>query len=208
MLLRQWKNYWGIYSSDNNPLSKLINLWVLVTLLLILVIGLTGVSIKTGNYAKVLENNITNLKTDLVNCINAKDQYNSDLETCNINLQNKVSSLTTCQTDRNNLNDKLNICTKDLTKCEDRYDDLNSKYQSLSDNYDKCKNDLSQRTSEKNSLQSNYDQLKVNYISDFVGNFCCLKFKNTNTSKTYYIFANNDITCFNTTVSGASEYSC
>ncbi|MEM5777682.1 MAG: hypothetical protein QXJ06_04535 [Candidatus Aenigmatarchaeota archaeon] len=207
MLLRQWKNYWGMYSS-NNPLSRLMNVWVLVTLLIILVIGLTGVSIKTGNYAKVLENNVTSLKAELTNCINAKDQYNSDLETCNINLQNKVSSLTSCQTDRNNLNDKLSICTRDLTKCEDNYDDLNAKYQKLSDNYDKCRDDLSQRTSERNSLQANFDQLKSNYINDFVGNFCCLKFKNTNTSKTYYIFANNDITCFNTTVSGASEYSC
>ncbi len=207
MMLRQWKNYWGMYSS-NNPISRLMNVWVLVTLLVLLVIGLTGISIKTGNYAKILESNVTSLKADLSNCLNAKDQYNSDLETCNINLQNKVSSLTSCQTDRNNLNDKLTMCTRDLTSCEDKYDNLDGKYQKLSDDYDKCKSDLDKRTSERNSLQSGFDQLKANYISDFVGNYCCLKFKNTNTSKTYYVFANNDITCFNTTVDGAAEYSC
>jgi chromosome segregation ATPase len=105
-------------------------------------IGLTGVSIKTGNYAKVLEANVTTLQADLSNCLNAKNQYNSDLETCNMNLQNKVSSLTICQTDRNNLSDKLSVCTRDLTKCEDNYDDLNIKFQKKSEDLDKCKDDL------------------------------------------------------------------
>ena len=207
MMLRQWKNYWGMYSSSN-PLSRLMNVWVLVTLLILLVIGLTGVSIKTGNYAKVLEANVTALQTDLSACLNAKNQYNSDLETCNMNLQNKVSSLTSCQTDRNNLSDKLSVCTRDLTKCEDNYDELNIKFQKKSDDLDKCEDDLDRAKSDKNSLQSSFDQLKANYISDYVGSYCCIKFKNTNTSKTYYILANNDITCFNTTVSGASEFSC
>jgi hypothetical protein len=207
MMLRQWKNYWAMYSSSN-PLSRLMNVWVLVTVLILLVIGLTGVSIKTGNYVKVLEANITSLQSDLANCVNAKNQYTSDLETCNANLQNKVSSLTNCQTERNNLSEKLNICTKDLTKCEDRYDELNAKFQKKSDDLDKCIDDLRKANNDKNSLQASFDQLKANYISDYVGGYCCLKFKNTNTSKTYYILANNDITCFNTTVSGATEFSC
>lgn len=206
-MIQQWKNYWRNYSTPN-PLSKLMNVWVLVTLLILLVVGLSGYSIKTGNYVKVLETNVTTLQSDLSNCLNMRDQYNSDLETCNINLQNKISSLTNCQTERNNLDSKLNICTRDLTKCEDNYDELNEKYQSLSDKYDDCKDDLERATRDKNNLQSNFDQLKANYISDYVGSFCCLRFKNTNTSKTYYIFANNDIVCFNTSTSGAIEYSC
>lgn len=203
-MICQWKNYWRSYNTQN----PLINIWVLVTVLILLVVGLTGVSIKTGKYVKILESNVTTLKSELSNCLTAQEQSNADLETCSLNLQGKISSLTSCQTERNNLNDKLTICTKDLTKCEDNYDELKIKYSQLKDDYDECKDDLRNSERDKNNLQSSFEQLKLNYINDYVGGFCCLKFKNTNTSKTYYIFSNNDITCFNTTFSGAIEYSC
>ncbi|MBU5690277.1 MAG: hypothetical protein QXM68_00065 [Candidatus Aenigmatarchaeota archaeon] len=206
-MLRQWKNYWGMYSSDN-PISRFMNVWVLVTALILLIIGLVGVSVKTGNYAKVLENNVTVLSSNLQNCLNDKQQFNSDLETCNLNLQNKVSSLNSCQTDRTNLDSKLTICTRDLAKCEDQYSDLESKYSSTADKYDKCKDELNKVTNDRNNIQSNFDQLKSNYITNYVRDFCCLRFRNTTTSKTYYTFSNNIVACFNNSVSGSTEFSC
>jgi len=200
LMIAQWKNYWYSYR-HTNPISKVMNIWVLVTLLLILIVGLTGYSIKTGNYVKSLETNMTNLQMNYDNCIKTRDQFSSDLETCNTNLQTKVSTLSSCRTEIDILGDNLSECKNDLNTCQADYDDAINKY-------NECKDDLSSVKSEKNNLQSNFDQLKSNYINDYVRDWCCLNFKAENTSKTYYTFSGNDITCHNTNVSGAAEFNC
>lgn len=207
-MFRQWKDYWNSYNIAN-PLSRFMNVWVLVTLLLILVIGLTGFSIKTGNYVKTLEANVTSLQSRLASCNEAKIQSNYDLETCNVNLQNKITSLNSCQTQQSVLSDRLSECNTDLNVCEANYDELKVDYDDVSDKYDNCKSDLNTRTTERDAQQRRADSLQQNYINDYVKDWCCLNFKNTTTSYTYYTLSNNDISCYNNpNVPGAQSYPC
>lgn len=213
MLNRQWKDYWNSYGT--NPISKLMNVWVFVTLLLILVIGLSGFSLKTGNYAKILENNVSSLQSQFNECINREKQAGSDLDTCSLNLQAKVNLLTTCQSDKVKVNDNYNECKSDLSSYQSNYADIQSKYDSARDDYDHCSSSLTTANSDKsslqtslNNLQSNFDQLKSNYLNDYLTGYCCVSMKNTTTSKTYYVFANNDLTCSKGATSGSIEFSC
>lgn len=206
-MLRQWKDYWNSYSG--NHISKIINVWVLVTLLLILVIGLTGLSIKTGNYVKVLESNIVSIKSELDECTKIKTETNYDLDTCSLNLQDKINSLNSCQNQQNILSDKLSECNKNLDSCENNYDNLRMDYDNIKNKYDDCADDLNKAINERNSQQNRADSLQQNYINDYVRDWCCFKFKNTNTSKTYYSLVNNDITCYNTSIPNlTNEFSC
>lgn len=211
-MINQWSDYWRSYSYRDSFIKRLlsrINVWILIAILLIGVVGLTGYSVKTGNYVKVLEKNVTSLQEQLEICAEQTEITSTDLETCNANLQSKITALAVCQNQQSTLGDSLSECQNNLNTCEADYDTLQADYDDLQDNLNKCKSDLSTRTSEKNSLQNNYNAMKSNYINDYVKYYCCEHFKVENTTYTYYKFDNNDITCYNTTnVSGSTQFSC
>ncbi len=206
-MFRQWKDYWSLYSGAH-PISRIMNIWVLVTLLLILTIGITGFSIKTGNYVKVLETNVTYLQSELKTCTDAKIEASYDLDTCSINLQNKITALNSCQAQQNVLSGKLSECDDDLDDCESKYTNLKSDYDYVKDKYDVCKSDLNTRTNERNAQQNRADRLQQNYINDYVKDWCCLNYKNA-TSYTHYTMVDDNISCYNTSnVTGAIPFQC
>jgi uncharacterized protein HemX len=183
-MINKWTGYRRNYSYGDSFIKRLlstINVWVLVAILLIVAVGLTGYSIKTGGYVKILERNVTSLQDQLKACSEQTEITNTDLETCNSNLQNKITALTTCQNKQSDLGDSLSECQNDLNICGADYDALQEDYDSLQEKLDGCKSDLSNMS----IWESKYNSMSVNYAGDK----CCPL------NNTYYTISNNQVLC-------------
>jgi len=208
--INQWKTDYG---HDYRLGIPSVNRTFLIFLILLISIGiLSYFNFSTGNYAAILEKNITTIKNDLSTCKNQTKILSSDLTTCNADLDtcdedlsSKSSLLTECVDDKRSFSDSLSTCEDDLNDCEnsvksfrdfcseegfDSLDDLINYINDLREGESECEDDLDECRDEKSNCQNNYDTLKENYAEDY----CCL-LNQTEGDITHYSISNNEINC-------------
>lgn len=170
------RNKWSTGYNRNIPN---INKSLIIVLILIITISiLSYFNYTTGNYAKILETNKTNLEGHLKACNNQNqflssglDTCNTKLDTCNDNLSNKSTSLNKCENEKNGVSNSLSNCNEDLNSCENVRDAYSNDLNSCGDDLDSCNN-------AKATLRDNYAK-----------DYCCLL------NKTHYTISSNKITC-------------
>jgi hypothetical protein len=195
------KDKWSTKYSDkqikNTPRLSVrrpnINKTVLVLLSFIITLSvLSYLNFQSGNYTKVLEQNITSLKSHLSECGNDTEELISNVNSCDTELENKSTSLAICNNEKEKSDsllvgceDELSSCYKNLdtreglySTCQDSLNSLQSDINRLRNNRDDCEDNLVDVMDEYNSLAGNYAKSK-----------CCPL------NKTYYSISGNNIVC-------------
>ncbi len=157
---------------------------------------------KSGNYAKILEQNITSLKNHLSECGNDTEEFISNLNACDTELESKATSLAICEDENDRSNallvgceDELSSCYKTLDNkdnlyftCQDSLYSLQSDIDNLRNNREDCEDTLTDARNDYNTLAENYAESK-----------CCPL------NKTHYTVSGNNIICQD---SGGTSISC
>ncbi len=188
-----WNNYWRGYNRFSFFQFSFNWKVVIAVLVVISVVALSVVGYKTGSYIKTLEQNKTNLESEIANTSTA-------LNSCIENLEIKTASSNSCQKQLSTTGDSLSSCQNELNMCQSDYDDLTYQLTDLYVQLDNCEAALSSAQ----GAQSNFDSMKVNYAKDY----CCTKNNVQSGQTTYYKLENNKITCYTSASSGTTSITC
>ena len=184
---------------------------IIILLLITVIIVISYFNFSSGNYLKVLEKNMTSLKTSLEGCKNEISSLkndlnvcNQDLNTCEDNLDSKTQLLISCQSVSGECENKYMSLQSNYTRCEeelndfkdfldeknlDDLSDLRERWSNLNNDLDECLNNL-----------GDYNELKNNYVHYK----CCVA--NTTVYQSYDV-NNNEVYCRNNT-SGEFTLTC
>lgn len=111
---KKWSDYWERHKVKTSKLSKKLSFpkvnkqLILLVASLIAIIILGFLNFRTGNYAKILENDIIDLENQMSSYEEESQEFSSSLDTCKAdlavcqtNVSSKVTALERCEEEKN-----------------------------------------------------------------------------------------------------------
>jgi DNA repair exonuclease SbcCD ATPase subunit len=202
MVWRKNKDKWSTKYSDKHSTKSIrkfnikkpnVNKSLLLLLSLIVALFvLCYLNFKSGNYVKVLEQNITSLKSQTSECGNETEELTSNLNSCDTELESKATSLDTCNNEKEKSDSLLQGCEDELSSCYKTAENKDNLYSTCQDSLNSLQNDLNNLRNNRNDCEDSLADANSNYNS-LAGNYA--KSKCCPLNKTYYSISGNNIVC-------------
>jgi len=202
MVWRRDKDKWSTKYSDKYSVRKIhrlsikrpniSKLFFVLIFLTIALFALCYLNFESGNYARVLEKNITSLKSHMGECGNETEELTSNLNSCDAELESKATSLDTCKNEKEKSDSLLVGCEDELSSCYKTAENKDNLYSTCQDSLNNLQNDINSLRNNRNDCEdslsnamSDYDSLAENYAESK----CCPL------NKTYYTVSGNNVVC-------------